>query len=313
MSAPLHTGMSELALAAMRVGRAKCIFNAIRVDYPPQTAVIAALAEVCYAAKGRPPGTDCGGAMVVAPHGCGKSEAVQEFTRIMQAQADPGQKPVVHCTISTAGTTDSVPSSILKALCVARWDAGNEKSRWARAIAESQRFGVKLFVFDEFNRAARRDRVSGPIATSIRENIMDAGIAPVAFVGSEDASAVLAKVPELMERLDDNIDLSPMRWDTEGDRQLFLDFVSDLDQAMVEKRVLSDLSGLADEEIARPLWEASSGRLRRIIKIVRHAMATALHDNRGAIEHGDLVEAVDAYCISRKFCLTNPFLKGGSR
>ncbi|MEG8053133.1 hypothetical protein QP185_07550 [Sphingomonas aerolata] len=51
--------------------------------------------------------------------------------------------------------------------------------------------------------------------------IMDAGVAPVAFVGSEDAGSVLAQVPELMERLDDDIDLSPLRWDTRGDRALF--------------------------------------------------------------------------------------------
>ncbi|RYF14675.1 MAG: hypothetical protein EOO77_14065, partial [Oxalobacteraceae bacterium] len=186
---------------------------------------------------------------------------------------------------------------------------GTEKARWPRAIAEMQRCGVQILVFDEFNRAARRPRMSRSIATAIREKIMDAGIAPVAFVGSEDAGSVLAQVPELMERLDDDIDLSPLRWDTKGDRALFVSFLADLDDAMVDAGILACLSGLTHEGIARPLWEASAGRVRRICKIVRAAMAVALHDGRGSIDRNDLAEAVDSYCIPRDFCLSNPFLR----
>lgn len=310
MSAPTPLGTSDRAAAALRIGQAKQKFDAIRVDYPPQTEVIARLAEVCHAAEGRPPGSPCGGAMLVAPHGCGKTEAVTAFKHFMEREAGPGEQPVVHCTISAAGTTDSVPSSILLAMGVARPDTGNEKSRWARAVAEAQRRKVKIFVIDEFNRAARRDRMSGPIATSIRERVMDAGVAPVAFVGSEDAGYVLAKVPELMERLDDDIDLSPMSRDSAGDRLLFTDFVSDLDQAMVDSGVLPCLSDLGNPAIAEPLWEASSGRVRRIIKIVRAAIASALHDGRHAIDHDDLRHAVDSYCLPRGFCLENPFGRG---
>jgi hypothetical protein len=202
-----------------------------------------------------------------------------------------------------------LPTSILQALGAARPDIGTEKARWPRAIAEMRRCGVQIVVFDEFNRAARRPRMSRPIATAIREKIMDAGIAPVAFVGSEDAGSVLAQVPELMERLDDDIDLSPLRWDTRGDRALFLSFLVDLDQAMVNAGILACLSGLADEAIARSLWEASAGRVRRICKIVRAAMAAALHDGRAFIDRNDLAEAVDSYCIPRGFCQSNPFAR----
>ena len=39
------------ASAATRVGKAKASFDAIRVDYPPQTAVVAALDEMRIAAR----------------------------------------------------------------------------------------------------------------------------------------------------------------------------------------------------------------------------------------------------------------------
>ena len=297
------------ASAASRVGKAKASFDAIRVDYPPQTAVMAALDEMRIAALGRSEHAPCGGAMLVAPHGCGKTESIVALRRILEASADEGCKPLLHVETAGAGTTDSLPTSILQALGAARPDIGTEKARWPRAIAEMRRCGVQIVVFDEFNRAARRPRMSRPIATAIREKIMDTGVAPVAFVGSEDAGSVLAQVPELMERLDDDIDLSPLRWDTRGDRALFLSFLVDLDQAMVNAGILACFSALADEAIARSLWEASAGRVRRICKIVRAAMAAALHDGRAFIDRNDLAEAVDSYCIPRGFCQSNPFAK----
>jgi len=309
-SAPEH---ESAASAAARVGGAKAKFDAIRVDYPPQTAVVAALDEMRIAALDRPTHAPCGGAMLVAPHGCGKTESIIALRRLLEASADEGCKPLLHVETAGAGTTDSLPTSILQALGAARPDVGTEKARWPRAIAEMQRCGVQIVVFDEFNHAARRPRMSRPIATVIRERIMDAGIAPVAFVGSEDAGSVLAQVPELMERLDDDIDLSPLRWDTKGDRALFIGFLADLDDAMVGAGVMACLSGLAHENIARPLWEASAGRVRRICKIVRAAMAAALHDGRASIDREDLAEAVDSYCIPRNFCQGNPFAGRGAK
>ena len=301
------------ASAAARVGKAKARFDAIRVDYPPQTAVVAALDEMRIAALDRPTHAPCGGAMLVAPHGCGKTESIVALRRLLEASADEGCKPLLHVETAGAGTTDSLPTSILQALGAARPDVGNEKARWPRAVAEMQRCGVQIVVFDEFNRAARRPRMSRPMATAIRERIMDAGVAPVAFVGSEDAGSVLAQVPELMERLDDDIDLSPLRWDTKGDRALFVSFLGDLDDAMFKADIMACPSDLAHEGIARPLWEASAGRVRRICKIVRAAMACALHDGRSSIHRNDLAEAVDSYCVPRGFCESNPFTRRAVR
>lgn len=303
-------GEETASEAARRVGSAKAIFDTIRVDYSPQISAIAALDEVRFAAKGRPPGAPCGGAMIVAPHGCGKTLAFKRFQDIAQAAAEDGQKPVVLVEISTAGTTESVATSFLQALGVARPDVGNEKARWLRVDQEARAKGVELFGIDEFNRAARRPRMSRPIATVIRERIMDSGLAPVAFIGSEDAGTVLAQVPELVERLDDDIDLSPLSWDRKGDRELFMRFVTDLDRAMVDAGVFGRPSGLGDDIIAKPLWEASSGRVRRICKIVRAAMAAALHDRRSMIERDDLAYAVDVYSLPRDHCHTNPFTRG---
>ncbi|NVD45103.1 TniB family NTP-binding protein [Qipengyuania atrilutea] len=307
MSAPLTP--SERALL---VGKAQAKFSAIRVDFPPQTSAMAILDELRIAALYRSPGAACGAAMIVAPHGAGKSEAVKGLDRILRGNAAEGQIPLLHVEIDTAGTTDSVPTSILQALGAPRPEAGSEKTRWPRALAEIERMGVELIVFDEFDRAARRPTMSAPIANIIRQKIMDAGVAPVAFVGSERANNVLAQVPQLRERITDSVDLSPMRWTFKGDQELFLAFVKDLDQAMVETGLVDCEAGLCEESIAYPLWQASDGSLRRICNIVQHAMSTALREDRSFVSRQDLMEAVDGYAISNGFGSHNPFHGGNA-
>jgi hypothetical protein len=293
---------------SQRVGAAQAAFDTIRVDYPPQTGAIASLDETRIAGLNRQQGAPCGGTMMVAPHGAGKTEAIRLLRDIVRRTASEESVPVLHVEINTSGTTDSISTSILTALGAARPSTGTEKLRWPRAIAEIRRFGVQLIVFDEFNRAARRPTMSRAIATTIRERIMDAGVAPVAFVGSEDAGAVLSQAPELLERLEDEIDLSPLQWVSKGDRSLFQTFVDDLDEALVSHGLMACKSDLAGIATARPLWEASSGRIRRICKVVRHAMSTSLRDGRSFIGRNDLADAVDAYCIKSNFCDHNPFV-----
>ena len=300
----------SLAERGHLVGSAQAKFDAIRVDYPPQTSAMAILDEVRIAGLYRTPGSVCGGAMMVAPHGAGKTEAVRGLRRILAQSAAEGEIPLLHVYIDTAGTTESVPTSILQALGAARPEAGSEKTRWPRVTSEIIDRRVQLIVFDEFNRASRRPSMSAPIATIIRQKIMDSGLAPVVFVGSENAASVLSQVPELRERLDDSADLRPMNWHLEGDRALFIDFAADLDRAMVDLGIVACEAGLGEKAFAKPLWEASDGRLRRIIKIVRQAMTSALRDGRDHIDRDDLSYAVDDYAITNGFCERNPFASG---
>lgn len=110
---PEHETLSE---RSHRIARAQARYDQIQVDYPPQTEVIAVLDEVRLAARLRPPGSPCGGAMVVAPHGTGKTVAVKQLMSHAALAASEGQIPVLSVEIATQETSDSVPSSILHAL-----------------------------------------------------------------------------------------------------------------------------------------------------------------------------------------------------
>ncbi|URW75060.1 TniB family NTP-binding protein [Sphingomonas donggukensis] len=292
---------------AARIGAARAEFDGIVVDYPPTTAAIETIEELRVATRLRPASTPCGGILLNAPIGTGKTSTVRQAATYAASTAPEGNTPILLVEMPTAGSTDSVPSAILGALGHARPDLGKPAARWLRAVADMRARGVEILVFDEFNRANRRPTMSRPIATSIREHIMDAGVAAVVFVGTADAAVVLDQCPELLDRLEGEIDLSPLEWCDEEDRELFTDFVKDIDQALVDKRLLDEHSGLGKAKVAQRLCEASRGRLRPLMRIVRGAMAIAMKRDGTSISVADLHDATEDYAKRFRMIERNPF------
>lgn len=293
-----------------RIARALAEFDDLRVDYRPQVDAVAALDRIRLSARYRAAGRPCGGAMLVAPFGTGKTCAVEMLVAHAQNKAEPGTTPVLAVQVSVLGTTDSVPTSILHAMRVPRPEVGNEKARWHRAVDELCRAKVELVVFDEFDRAYRRATMSAPIVRSIREWIMDASVAAVAFVGCEAAQTVLRLAPETVDRLDDEIDLSPLDWIVEEDREILLGFLERVDRELVSRRLLRSASGLGRNEVAEALCEATNGRIRTIMKVLRHAMTVAIERGSLTIEQDDLHLGADLHCVRKGYCSINPFDRG---
>lgn len=306
------TGAETPSQAARRVGAAKAAFDRIRLSYPLQAHAIAAMDEVRFSAAGRPAGAACSGAVLVAPKGVGKTEACKELVRHAATEVPDGERrtPVLHVVMDVEGSTGSMPTAILAAAGVQRPDLGKEAVRWRKAVDKLRELGVELLLVDEFNRAGRRPTMSGPIAISIREKILDSGVCPVVVVGSEGAAKVLANAPALLEVLDEQIDLQPLDWEAHDDREMFVGFLEALDARLVADGLLPGTSGLAADDTARRLWEASSGRVRRLMKIVRAALGDALHAHGTSITEANLETGVDAYAIRARLVDYNPFSGG---
>ena len=298
-----------LSTPAQRVGRAKTVFDAIRLPYPLQADAVSQMDEVRWAAKGRAPSASCSGAVLIAPTGVGKSEACKALVRRAADEVAEGEDriPVLHVSLAVDGTTGAVPTAILRALRDPRPDLGKEFVRWLKVIDRLRARGVELILFDEFNRANRRPTMSAPIALSIREHLLDPGVCPVVIVGSESAGKVLENAPALLEVLDEQIDLDPLDWEDKGDRAMFKDFLGELDERLVAEKLLRDESSLKGDDTAYRLWEASAGRVRRLMKIVRFALGTALHSGAPSLRHEHLAAGVQAYAIRAKYIDINPF------
>jgi hypothetical protein len=110
-------------------------------------------------------------------------------------------------------------------------------------------------------------------------------------------------------RLFPPLTLPPLDWWADDDRDLFLDFIEDLDTAMVDKKIMKVASGLVEEDIARPLCLASSGIIGRTCRIVETAAINVVRDGRHAITRNDLALAVNSWAIAHSFIDYNPFVE----
>jgi hypothetical protein len=292
----------------LTIAQGRAAFDVIDLAYGPQDGAMEALDDVRLSYVGRRSGAPCGGAMLVAPIGCGKTRTVEMLAARVEASCGlpSGSKPVLLVQTPTEGTTGSIPTALLRALGYPRPDLGRAELRWSKALRLMVDANVQLVVFDEFNRTHRNPTMSRPIATSIRERIMDSGVAPVAIVGSREADLVLKSCPELAQRLDDRIPLEPMAWYDDQDRGIFLELLRDLDLAMIDAGLVRS-SNLAAEATAELLAEASSGTIRSLMKIVRSALGPCIARGGDRITHDDLGEATEAIAVASGFIASNPF------
>lgn len=149
--------------------------------------------------------------------------------------------------------------------------------------------------------------MSRPIAMAIREHLVDEGVAAVAFVGTADAAVVLGQCEDILDRLEDEIDLSPLAWHEQEDRELLFAFLRDVDAELQGNGLLAASSGLGDEFTAKGLCEASKGRLRPLMGIIRGAMALSMRRDGASITADDLRQSIDAYSLRVDFIGRNEF------
>ncbi|WP_426266028.1 TniB family NTP-binding protein [Sphingomonas sp. LHG3443-2] len=290
-----------------RVAEARAKFRAIRLPYPRQDELVAALDELRLTGQ-LSKGQTQGGVRLIADTGSGKTVGAERFKAYVEAAGEhtPGSQPVVIATVDGSGTTRSIPASILKAMGVPRPEHGAEPVLWMRAFDALERHETQLLIIDEFNRAARRPTMSSAIATALRD-VMDRGIVPMAFLATEEARDVFRRSPDLAGRLDAPVTMDPLDWLVEEDRDLFESFVSGLDDQLVELRILRTSSGFAIPKTAQTLCEASNGNIRQLCRIIETALAAVVRRDDPAIGIDDLADAVEDWSIANHCISYNPF------
>ena len=290
-----------------RIGAAWAVIDEIRVGYGPQSDAVDGLHLALQCALSKQPGVACGAVTLIAPRGTGKSATYEQFVNEVKSETTDGRMLVLNVSMDTTGTVESVPTAILAALKDPRPDLGSPRLRWLKAVSKLEDAGVRLLMLDEFSRAARRPTLSGPIGHAICEKIMDAGVAAVAFAGEEDASLVFRRAPLLLERVDEELDLSPLDWLRPGDEKIWTDFLRDFDDEMKRRDLVAAQTGFGDPEFARLLCEASGGIVRRFVKIVRLAISDAMMRGDDVISRQDVRTAAQSFSVGRGFIDANPF------
>ncbi len=317
-----------------RSAEAAARFNAIRVGHGPQNALVAGLEgfrlqAVAIRAKRAETGVKIPMPVVrtFAELGVGKTIGA-ELLEAMHMPTNPAdrRRPVIIATLDTTGMQISIPQAILKALGKPNWNHASKPAiAWERAYKALREHDVQLVVFDEMNRAARRPSMGEVIGGDLMDMLV-AGEAAVAFLGTKEANKVFNRVPALTDRMKSPVVLKALEWYDDGEKAIFVEFVRKMEQAMLDCGLVSSKAGLDDyvevpsdkapvkrpakdaKDTAKLLWEVCQGRLRPLCLLLEEAVSLIHYDNKSLVLTDDvLAQAVENHSIENGIIDYNPF------
>lgn len=150
-----------------------------------------------------------------------------------------------------------------------------------------------------------------PVIAAKVQDMMEAGLCAVAFLGLEAAHDVFKSATDLSNRLDVPVTMGQLDWKDSDDRSLFCDFVDRYDHALVSAGVTKALSGLAtDEDQLRLLHESANGLIGQFCRIIETAAIAIVRAGEGSISWDDVSDAVDDWSIANRRIDYNPFRDG---
>ncbi len=288
------------------------IFQQIYVPYPPHIEFherCSYLLELGRATRGRPQK----GMRALAPSGSGKSSAAEAFVRKVHGRSPRTSEhvPIVMVAMERAATPKRLMTSILEYFGDRYSAHGTEQALKSRVKACFERFGTELLIVDEIQHLHYRNSERSDVTDSLKR-LLDDGVVPIVFLGTEDAKELFTKNVQLGGRLISPSDFRPLDLLIPADRALLAGYVIMLDQAMVERRVLPETSGLQDPWVLVRLNAVAGGVIGRVSRLLEVALEIALRRGSSRIERYDLATAVDRWAIPNGLTNTNPFLKEGN-
>lgn len=281
------------------------IFQKIYVDHPPHTALHGrwyGLMSLGRATQGQPQK----GIRTIALTGSGKTKAASTFVRRMHPPGSAGFPPVAHVALEKATTSKRLIGSLLQWYGDRHTHSGTEARLKERLYACFERFGTQLLIIDEVQHLNHRSGEKGDVTDTLKR-LLDDGVVPIAFLGTEEAEDLFARNLQLNGRLLPPCDLPPLRRDDPEDRRLFGEFLVKLDAAIVTEGLVPMEAGLGHRWVRACLAEISGGVIGRVCRVVGVALDIALRREAERIEVYDLALATDRWAIAQGFAKVNPF------
>lgn len=300
-----------------RVGNVAGDFAAIRVSYPPQNQLVAALDEARLTALAIRERRTASGKRIpmpvlrtIAEMGVGKTWAAEKLVeRCTPSNPADCRRPVLLITLDTSGKQTALPRGILQELGKRGWSHGNDPEvLWCRAIDAMREFRVEIVIFDEMNRMARRPTIGPVIGGDIMDLLVN-GDAAIAFLGTQEANKVFDRCPALKDRMKAPVLMKALDWLTGDEKKIFIEFLKAMDEAIKESGGTDILSDLDSEPVAKPLWDVCRGRLRPLCLLLEEAI-NALHRSNEEIRvltPAVLAQAVEDHSIPNEVVAYNPF------
>ncbi|MDG2527596.1 TniB family NTP-binding protein [Caulobacter endophyticus] len=294
---------------SLEIARKVALFQQIYIAYPPHISLhewCAYLVELGRATRGRPQK----GMRALGPSGSGKTAAMLAFIHKFLAKTPrtADRVPIVFVTLERAATSKRLMISILEYFGDCHSSRGTEQSLKMRVKACFERFGTELLIIDEIQHLNYRNSERSDVTDSLKR-LLDDGVVPIVFLGTEEANGLFTRNVQLGGRLISPCDFKPLDLQLSADRALLAGYATLLNQSMVKKGVFQELSCLEDPFVLACLHAVSDGVIGRVSRLVEIALEIALRRAATRIEKYDLALAVDRWAIPNGITATNPFLR----
>lgn len=295
---------------SLRVARAVAAFRSIVLPYPRQQMLMAELDELRLVGL-ETKGDRQNGLRLLSPTGSGKTVTARQYAKFVanQPHREEGSRPVLIVPLEVTGTPRSLFSSILTALGDDYSCSGTEQTLKKRVLRAFEIEQTELLIIDEVQHLSNRASYGNDVTDTLKR-FLDDGVLPIAFLGTNAATEMFKRNPELNGRLAAPCSLPPLKWLDEDDRDLFSGFVAKLDEALVDKGIFKASSGLAEPALVKKLFEASNGIIGQLVGVVETATREAVRRSAEALVEENLAAAVDAWPIPHGFLDHNPFRTG---
>lgn len=287
-------------------------FQRIYIPYPPHTEFQARchyIIRLGQATRGKPQK----GMRALAPSGSGKTAAAMAVIRQIHAKTprSPGRVPVVFITLERTATSKRLMISILDYFGDPYSSRGTEQALKLRVKACFERFQTVLLIIDEVQHLNYRNSERSDVTDSLKR-LLDDGIVPIVFLGTDEAHDLFVRNPQLGGRMIAPCDFKPLDLRSSSDRALLAGYSTLLDRALVDSQILPEASNFQDPWILAGFHSVSNGVIGRTSRLVEIALEIALRRGATRIEGYDLALAVDRWAIPNGLTKSNPFLKRGT-
>lgn len=250
------------------------------------------------------------GIRTLAPSGSGKTTAAEAFERMFEERYPRTESyvPIVLISLERATTAKKLMMSILDKFGDNYSANGNEQTLKKRVKACFERFGTELLMIDEVQHLNFRAGGKDDVTDSLKR-LLDDGVVPIAFLGTDEAQDLFTRNLQLSGRLIAPCDFKALQIESERDRELLAGYATLLDRALYEKGILPRSSSLDDPWVLGCFFAVSGGVIGRVSRLVQAALEIALARDASRLEIEDLALAVDRWAIPNNFCEANPFIK----
>lgn len=247
------------------------------------------------------------GLRVLAPTGSGKSSAALAYIAFVESQRPRTETfiPVIKIELERNSTSKKLMMSILNALGDPYSHHGNELTLKRRVLEYFKRFGVELLIVDEVQHLNYRNGLKSDVTDTLKV-LLDTGVVPIAFLGTQEAKVLFERNLQLNGRLLPPCDLLPLDSKRAGDRDLFARFVSRLDHVIVDQGILPNLSDFEGSGLLPALFDVSDGVVGRVSRLLQVALEAALRRDAQCLERADIAWAIDQWAVPQSFVKSNP-------